>query len=235
MGTEKVRVKICGITNPEDGIVAAEAGADLLGFVFYPKSPRYVTPERAREIIAGLRDAARSSSSLTAAGTIVAGTRFVGVFVDEPVENVRRIMDQCGLDLAQLHGSEPPAEVKLLAPRAYKALRPKHWADVYASVGTYRDAVTVRDDRPAFLIDAYHPWKFGGTGEEADRRAARMVAAQFPILLAGGLTPENVAAAIAYVEPWGVDVSTGVESAPGKKDAEKVRAFIAAASHAEDP
>jgi len=228
----KVRVKICGITNLEDGIVAAEAGADLLGFVFYPKSPRYVTPERAREIIMALHEVIRSRRNSTAAGTQL---RLVGVFVDEPVDMVRRIMDRCGLDLAQLHGSEPPIEIKLLAPRAYKALRPKHWADAYASVGTYRDVVTVRDDRPAFLIDAYHPWKFGGTGAAADRRAARMVAAKYPILLAGGLTPENVAAAIASVEPWGVDVSSGVEMSPGKKDAEKVRAFIAAAGQAKEP
>lgn len=211
-----IRVKICGITNLDDGLVAAEAGADFLGFIFYPKSPRYVTPEQARDLIAALRESGF-------------GPRCVGVFVDEPVNNVRRIIDLCGLDLVQLHGSEPPLEVQMLAPRAYKALRPKHWADAYAAVGTYQDFVTVRPDQPAFLIDAYDPWKFGGTGQEADRRSARLVAAKFPILLAGGLTPENVAEAIEYVRPWGVDVSSGVETAPGRKDAKKVRAFIAMA------
>ncbi len=217
-----VRVKICGITNLDDAILAAEAGADFLGFVFYPKSPRYVTPETARDLIAALR------------GSRLA-PRFVGVFVDEPVDNVRRIMDLCGLDLAQLHGSEPPLEVQMLAPRAYKALRPKHWADAYAAVGAYQASVPMRDDQPAFLIDAYHPWQFGGTGEEADQRSARLVAARFPILLAGGLTPENVRAAIENVRPWGVDVSSGVEAAPGKKDAEKVRAFIATARREQSP
>jgi phosphoribosylanthranilate isomerase len=221
-----LRVKICGITNLDDALLATEAGADLLGFILYLKSPRYVQPDQVQGIVAHLR-------SLTIRPLLV------GVFVDEPVEQVQRTLDECGLDLAQLHGSEPPAEVALLAPRAYKALRPQTRGEGEAAVAAYAGSIVGvglnpgLPDRPEFLIDAYHPWRFGGTGEVADWHAARVIARRYRILLAGGLTPGNVGQAIAEVRPWGVDVSSGVEAAPGRKDPAQVRAFIAAAQRAE--
>ncbi len=213
-----MKVKICGITNLEDAQAAVEAGADLLGFIFYPKSPRYVELETVIAIIDRLNTQYATRN-----------TQYVGVFVDEPVNRVREILDKCRLDLAQLHGSEPPAEVRMLQPRAYKAIRPKQRGDAEAAVATYASVMDISPDRPAFLIDSYHPWYFGGTGETTDWIAAKVLAWRFPILLAGGLTPENVADAIRLVEPWGVDVSSGVEAEPGKKDHDKVRAFIEAA------
>ncbi|MFQ5592560.1 MAG: phosphoribosylanthranilate isomerase [Anaerolineae bacterium] len=219
-----MKVKICGITNLEDAQAAIEAGADLLGFIFYPKSPRYVEPETAAAIIEALaRQHAVPSTQYP-----ISNTQYAGVFVDEPVHRVRDILDQCHLDLAQLHGSEPPVEVRLLQPRAYKALRPRQRGDAEAAAATYAPVMDISPDRPAFLIDAYHPWQFGGTGETTDWSAAKVLAWRFPVLLAGGLTPDTVADAIRVVEPWGVDVSSGVEAEPGKKDHRKVRAFIKA-------
>jgi phosphoribosylanthranilate isomerase len=216
----KIRVKICGLTNSEDAVEAAEAGADFLGFVFYPQSPRYVTPEEVRKIVEQVH--ARVSHRPT----------FVGVFVDEPVSHVRETLDFCGLDLAQLHGSEPPVELRMLAPRAYKALRPQTRGDAEAFVATYEDDLPDVPDMPQFLLDAYHPWVPGGTGEQADWHAGIVLSRRYRVLLAGGLRPESVAEAITTVNPWGVDVSSGVEREPGRKDARKVRAFIRAVQQA---
>ena len=221
-----LQVKICGITNIEDALVATAAGADLLGFIFYPKSPRLVTVEQTRAIT----DAVRAATAYPPV--------FVGVFVDEDVAEVERILDAGGLDLAQLHGSEPPVEISRLAPRAFKALRPQSRGDAESMVAAFgavlppTDPATAR--RPSFLVDAYHPWRFGGTGKTTDWHAARTLAERFPILLAGGLTAENVQAAVEVVQPWGVDVSSGVERAPGQKDPALVRDFIAAAKQTED-
>lgn len=216
------RVKICGITNVDDGRCAAEAGADLLGFVFYPKSPRYVEPAAAGEITAALRQEFGQQAP-----------RMVGVFVDEPPKRVEAILDEAGLDLAQLHGSEPPAELRMLQPRAFKAIRPQGRGDAEAMTASFYDVVPDSDDLPQFLIDAYHPWKFGGTGQMTDLAVAKLIAKRFRLLLAGGLTPETVGPAIERVRSWGVDVSSGVEREKGVKDHDKVRAFIAAAREAD--
>lgn len=225
-----MRVKICGITNLEDAQVAIEAGADLLGFIFYPKSPRYVEPDTAAGIISNLKT---QYAPLRQAQDAARTTQYVGVFVDEHVNRVREIIEQCKLDLVQLHGSEPPVEVRMLQPHAFKAIRPKQRGDAEAAVATYAPVMDISADRPAFLIDAHHPWKFGGTGETSDWIAAKVVAWRFPIILAGGLTPENVVQAIEVAEPWGVDTSSGVEAEPGKKDHAEVRAFIEAAKSAD--
>lgn len=216
------RIKICGITNLADGRCAAEAGADFLGFVFYPKSPRYVEPAAAGEITAILREEFGDNAP-----------RMVGVFVDEPPQGVRAILDEAGLDVAQLHGSEPPAELRALHPRAFKAIRPQSRGDAEAMIASFYDVVPDVEDLPQFLIDAYHPWKFGGTGEMTDLAVAKLIAGRFRLLLAGGLTPETVGPAIERVRPWGVDVSSGVEREKGAKDHEKVRAFVAAAREAD--
>ncbi len=201
------KVKICGITNLEDALFAAEAGADALGFIFYAKSPRCIVPDRAREIILRLPPFVAK----------------VGVFVNKELDRVRELMAHCGLDYAQLHGDEPPEQVAALAPRVIKAVRVRSAADV-ERLAEYQAV--------AYLLDTYHPTKHGGTGEAFDWELAVEAKSHGPVILAGGLTPQNVAAAIERVHPYAVDVSSGVEAAPGIKDRHKVRRFIMAAKGA---
>lgn len=203
-------VKICGLTSYEDARVAAEAGADLLGFTFYPPSPRYIEPEHCAEIVRELRALAPRSSPLA--------LRLVGLFVNVPAVQVAAVLDQCGLDLAQLHGDEDPDVLKTLGGRAFKAFRGNgHDHDTFAAAGS---------GEPAFLVDAAVAGKFGGTGKTGDWDGAAELARRYSLLLAGGLTADNVAEAVARVRPWGVDVASGVEASPGKKDHAKVKAFV---------
>jgi len=199
-----VKVKICGITDRDDALHAAACGADALGFVFYAASPRYVPPEQAREIIAALPPFV---------------TR-VGLFVNENPGRIREIAGQCGLDALQLHGDELPQDCLLPPYRVIKGVRPQR-ADDLEQLADYPVA--------ALLVDAAVPGQFGGTGQRADWLLAGRLAARQRVILAGGLQPENVAAAVRQVRPYGVDVASGVESAPGKKDPERVAAFIRAA------
>ena len=156
-----------------------------------------------------------------------AAPTMVGVFVNLPLERVAAILDECGLDLAQLSGDEPPSDLMLLGERAFKVIRPTDATDAAALAARY----VVRAASPVLLVDtSAGAGQFGGTGQIGDWDAARAVAAAHPILLAGGLRPENVAAAIAAVQPWGVDVASGVESSPGRKDAAKMRNFVRAAN-----
>lgn len=196
-----VKVKICGITNIEDALHAAGCGADALGFVFFEKSPRCLTPEAARGIIAKLPP-------------FVAA---VGLFVNESPERIRQIADFCGLDLLQLHGDEGPADCDYAPRRVVKALRVK---DAASLEGHAAYAVS------ALLLDAWVVGAYGGTGERFNWELAAAVARQRPVILAGGLTAENVAEAVRTVRPYGVDVSSGIEASPGKKDPAKVEAFI---------
>jgi phosphoribosylanthranilate isomerase len=204
-------IKICGVTSLEDALAAVEAGADYLGFNFWAQSPRYIAPEAC----------ARLRGELARRGAAV---KTVGIFVNQTPAEVAALLDYCGLDLAQLHGDEQPEHLTMLWGRAFKALR---GAD---PAGRDLEALTVfSPGRPSLLVDAHVPDYYGGTGRTADWEQARGLAARYPIFLAGGLTPANVSAAIAAVNPWGVDVASGVESAPGRKDHAKVRAFVAAA------
>ncbi len=204
----QTHVKICGLTNLDDALAAAEAGADLLGFIFYDKSPRNVDARTVAAIISTLRNVSPATFHLS--------LRTVGVFVNPSLEQVVRTLDYCGLDLAQLHGEEAPELLAALPGRAFKALRP-------------RDEAEAASHGPDLLVDAYHPTLRGGAGQTGDWSLAANLAGQHRLLLAGGLTPANVAEAIAQVRPWGVDVASGVEAAPGRKDPSRVRAFIAAA------
>jgi phosphoribosylanthranilate isomerase len=205
-----MRIKICGITSLEDALAAVEAGADWLGFNFYPPSPRFVPPEVCAKIVASLR------------GT---GVTCVGVFVNAPLDEIQAILEVCRLDLAQLSGDEPPEVVNALGERAFKALRPASSTELEALLRRYPP----RREAPAWLLDAYRPGEYGGTGAPASRELARALAGQAPILLAGGLRPENVGEAIRQVRPWGVDVASGVESSPPHKDALRMKQFIQAA------
>src|SRR5262245_22578290 len=202
------KVKICGITNAEDAAVAVTAGADALGFVFYRKSARYVEPTLARQIIMSLPPLVIP----------------VGVFVDEEPHSVRNLMDECGLALAQLDGRESGIYCKELGRTVLKALRVKDRSTVLA-LAEFRGRAGVR----GFVLDAFSDQAYGGTGQVIDWQLAAEVAKAANVLLAGGLTPDNVEKAIQAVQPYGVDVSSGVEREPGKKDHDKVRAFIRAA------
>ena len=202
-----VKVKVCGITNAKDALAAVEAGADALGFIFYEKSPRYVVPAVAAAIIAELPPLVTP----------------VGVFVNEGVATVRSIMDSCGIAMAQLHGDEPASYCRELSRPAMKALRLKDRGSLLA-LAECKGRGGVR----GFVLDTFSEVAYGGTGQIADWNLAAEVAKTTPILLAGGLTPENVMEAIRAVRPYGVDVSSGVESVPGKKDHTKMRAFLEA-------
>jgi phosphoribosylanthranilate isomerase len=201
----QVKVKVCGITNAEDASAAVAAGADALGFIFYQKSPRYVVPAVAAAIIAELPPLVTP----------------VGVFVNEGLATVRSIMDTCGLALAQLHGDENASYCRELSRPTMKGLRLKDRSSLLA-LAEYRGRGAVR----GFVLDAFSEKAYGGTGQTTDWGLAADVAKTTPILLAGGLTPDNVAEAIRTVHPYAVDVSSGVESAPGKKDHAKISAFI---------
>ena len=208
-------VKICGIKTVDDGLAAMEAGADMLGFNFYRPSSRYIVPENCAQIVTKLR---QSGSKVV----------HVGVFVNESLERVAAIIEECDLDLVQLCGDESQKTLNALGRLALKAVRPKSLADGDNLIQTY-----ARDIAPALLVDAHIKDAYGGTGEIGDWSIAHHMARKVPILLAGGLNPENVGAAIAAVNPWGVDVASGVESSPGIKDSAKISTFITAAKAAQ--
>lgn len=214
-------VKVCGITNLEDALCAVDAGADMLGFIFYPPSPRSIRPETARKIAGELRNRTIADRPLTT-------TQLVGVFVDEAPEIMRRMLDECSLDLAQLSGNETPETLAAMRGRAFKAVRNAADAAIFTARPARQDEL-----RPDVLLEADHPTLYGGTGERADDALAAHLARRHRVLLAGGLTALNVAQAIRAAQPWGVDVASGVELRKGKKDHDKVRAFVRAAKLAE--
>jgi phosphoribosylanthranilate isomerase len=203
-----MKIKICGITNTEDAEVAVAAGADALGFVMYRKSPRWVEPVVARSIIAGLPPFVLA----------------VGVFVNEEAAKVRTLMDECGFVLAQLHGDESAGYCQNLGRPVLKAIRLKDRATLLA-LAEFQGRANVR----GVLIDAFSDQAYGGTGQTVDWTLAEEAARSTRVILAGGLGPANVAGAIRLVRPYGVDVSSGVEKSPGKKDHHKLKAFIEAA------
>jgi phosphoribosylanthranilate isomerase len=196
-------IKICGITRLTDARHAVQQGAHAIGFVFWPHSPRYVTPERAAEIVGEL------PSSVTT----------VGVFVNEPVQAIRNIVAATRITAVQLHGDEPPAYADGLS---WPLLRSVTVDEATATFGEWPDETT-------FLVDAGDKERRGGTGAPVDWTRAAALARGRRVILAGGLSAENVARAIAEVRPYGVDVSSGVEQSPGVKDFDKVARFVATA------
>lgn len=196
-----VKVKICGITNLEDALAAAEAGADALGFVFYPESPRFIEPGEVRNIIAKL--------------PVFITT--VGVFVDESEEMIRRIIRESGVQTLQFHGAESPLLCTRFREKVIKAVRIKD-AESINSMKMY--------PLDTFLLDTYHEKVKGGTGRTFDWKIAEKAKEYGRIILSGGLTPSNVGEVLARVQPYGVDVSSGLEISPGKKDHRKIREFM---------
>ncbi len=199
-------IKICGLTRPEDAAFAAQVGADWLGLNFWPRSRRVVGRSQALEVAQAAR-AARADVGL------------VGVFVDQPIEEVTELVDAIGLDFVQLHGDEPPAYVRRLGRRAIKVIALARESDV-DRLDDYSCAT--------FLVDTPSPGR-GGSGERGDWGLARRAAELHRVLLAGGLTPDNVAEAVATVAPHGVDSASGVELTPGRKEPLLVEGFVTAA------
>ena len=200
------KIKICGLTTLEDARFAAGLGADFLGFVQHEASPRYVSPEKAAEIIGW-----------------VYGAQPVGMFVNTTPDAVNAACEAAGFAYAQLHGTESVEDCQQIDRPVIKAFRVMHDASaeqLRAAMEPYRDVVEL------FLLDTAHTSLWGGSGESFNWRLARDLSADFPLLLAGGLTPENVAGAVETMRPWGVDVSSGVESEPGIKDFDRLSAFF---------
>lgn len=199
-------IKICGITRVADALHAVEQGATALGFVFWPRSPRFITPERAALIIAEL------PAEITT----------VGVFVDELPDLLQQAVSTSGVTAVQLHGDEPPSYANGLTQPPFRSV----------NLETAASVCTTWPPGTTFLLDAADRERRGGTGVAVDWSHAAALARQWPIVLAGGLTPDNVATAISIVDPAGVDVSSGVEQAPGMKDSTKVTRFVANARRA---
>ena len=214
MSQPAVRVKICGLTSVLDALKCAEAGADWIGLNFHPGSPRFI-------------DMARASSIVSVIPTSVL---VVGVFVNRPAAEVARVAQFLGLKVVQLHGEEPPEDLLALSHlqvvRAFRLSRPSDWRGVTEFLSR---AEAIGRSPDAILIDAFVPGEPGGTGASVAADVLECIPPLPRLILAGGLTPENVAAKVARVQPWMVDVASGVESAPGLKDAAKVAAFVKAA------
>jgi phosphoribosylanthranilate isomerase len=200
------KIKICGITNIEDALSAVDYGADALGFVFYHKSPRYITPEKTREIILQLPPFVST----------------VGVFANETHEKMKEILEFSGIDILQLHGDEPP-DTCYIWHRVIRALRVSDFADL-------KPLEMCRVS--AFLLDTYSTASYGGTGQIFNWDIAVEAKRFGRIILSGGLNPDNIEKAIRWVRPYAVDVSSGIEEEKGKKDLKKMRAFIEKAKNA---
>ena len=197
----QVKVKICGMTNLKDVKVAVDDGVDAVGFIFYKKSPRSVTMQAVRKIVLELPPFVDS----------------VGIFVNETAEQINKIADRCNLDRVQLHGNESPTFCKKIRRRVIKAIRVK---DI--------QSLKKLSDYPvsSFLLDTFSEDQYGGTGRVFDWNLAYPAKKYGPIILAGGLTPNNVRQAIQRIQPYGVDVCSGVESQPGIKDHKKMQIFL---------
>jgi phosphoribosylanthranilate isomerase len=205
-----MEIKICGLTNADDATAAIEAGADFVGFVLYAGSPRAVAPAVLPRIL----------------DRLPAPFRAVAVVVNLPQPDLARLTADCPLHAVQFHGDESPGAADGCARRVWRA--------VSAGESGWAPDPALWPHAERFVVDAAAPGRYGGTGKRADWDAARALAAGRTVMLAGGLTPENVAEAIRAVRPFGVDVVSGVESRPGRKDAAAVRRFIAAARGAEE-
>lgn len=192
-----IKVKICGMTRLDDALEACRLGADALGFIFYKKSPRYITPQKAAQIIKNIPPFIST----------------VGVFVNETTQHVQTVRQESGVEIVQLHGEESPRMCKEIGGSIIKAFR----------TGEDFDTNILRPyDEKALLLDAYDADAYGGTGKRCDWSVARTLAKQYRLILAGGITPHNVVEAVAKVHPYALDISSGVECEPGRKDHKKM-------------
>jgi phosphoribosylanthranilate isomerase len=205
----RTRVKVCGITSPEDALAAAELGVDAIGLVFYPKSPRYVEASRASEIIAALPPFVST----------------VALFMDAQAAAIRSVLDQVPVDVLQFHGDECPADCVQYGRPYFKAIGMKGNTNIQSYAATYPHA-------QGYLLDSHAPGEAGGTGQSF--AWGEMPELPRAMILAGGLRPENVAEAVRSVRPYAVDVSSGVESSPGIKDKSLMKAFISEVRKADE-
>jgi phosphoribosylanthranilate isomerase len=210
-------IKICGIKSLSDAVTSLEAGVEYLGFNFYPVSPRSITPQACKVLIANLPARFRDWVK-------------VGVFVNRPIDEVGEIVAYCGLDMVQFSGDEKPEDIHRYKGTGFKALKPRDMDELADLVEQYKP---VSPATPEFLIDANAKGSYGGTGKLADWGLASLLVNTHAIFLAGGLKPENVGQAIRQVHPWGVDVASGVELSPGKKDADRIQDFVLAVHNAD--
>lgn len=200
----RTRIKVCGMRELEEVAGVVAAGVDAIGLIFVEQSPRYIDPERAREIIASLPPFVDA----------------VGVFVDQDAATVNELVRYCGLTMVQLHGAESPAYCAEIACRVMKVFRVREST-------TREELVPYADEVSGFLFDTFQEKVAGGTGQTFDWNLLEKLAPPRPVILAGGLTPENVGEAVRQARPFAVDLNSGVEFAPGRKDLDKVRAAVA--------
>ena len=213
------RVKICGITEPAQALTAAQAGADFIGLVLAPSS-RQLCPERARSIAAAIRQSKASP-------------QVVGVFVNLPPQEVNRIAEYCGLDWVQLSGDEPWEDLHRIDRPVIKAIGVRSQQDSEDILAVIRGGREEAGEGFIPLLDCHVEGRYGGSGQSFDWTVATRVSRQFPVIIAGGLSPANVSEAMRTVRPWGVDVSSGVET-DGVKDASKVKRFVEAVREEDD-
>lgn len=207
-----VTVKICGLTNFGDTLMSIELGVDMLGFNFYNKSKRFISPLTLFDI----------QNRINTPNTPL----MVGVFVNSTYREICSVLDKCKIDLIQLSGDEPPSLVRKLGKKnVLKVLRPSSLDNMLELSKLY----PARNDHPEYLIDSNTPNSFGGTGQVGDWEMLQKISLRHSIMIAGGLNPINVSLAVKYIKPWGVDVASGVETSPGQKDPLKIIAFVNAA------
>lgn len=218
------KVKICGVRSYDNALMIAQAGADMIGLNFYPKSPRYIEPDSARELADKLRDTLGEECPV-----------LIGLFVNVTDSDISKVMDTVGLDFAQLSGDESDSVLKELRGIGFKAIRPQNMAMAMDDIKYFAPTFPTDESVPSLIVDAYNPKLYGGTGETTSIEVALAVKEQVPrMMLAGGLNPENVRERIKAIQPWGVDVASGVESGtPGIKDPEKVQSFVQAVKEAQ--
>jgi phosphoribosylanthranilate isomerase len=202
-------IKICGLKTIEDSLATCEAGADMLGFNFYESSVRNITPRICRPIVERVKG--KYPHILC-----------TGIFVNHKIEEIENIMRQCHLDLAQLSGNEPMNLLRKIGSTAFKAIRPTSLEEAQRLI----EQLPKRETAPAFLLDTYQSGAYGGTGKVGNWELAAQIARKFPLFLAGGLGLKNISHTVEQIQPWGVDVASGVERVRGEKDLELVRVFI---------
>jgi len=213
------KIKICGVRSYDDALMVAKAGADMIGLNFYMKSPRYIEPHDARVMADKLRETLGDQCPI-----------LIGLFVNATGSHIGEVIDIVGLDAVQLSGDESNSILQELLGLGFKSIQPANKAMALDDVKYFESTFPTNENLPSLIMDAYHPKLYGGTGETVSVEVALAVKERVPrMMLAGGLNPDNVAERVKAIQPWGVDVASGVEDGtPGLKDEAKVKAFIEA-------